>query len=239
MGKSKAIEAADLIAGWTKEEIEQLELAFLYKMFHCDSEEGVDVTVAFARYMSRVKLDSDNYPVFLKLLQFENHWVVDALLSRSEAEKFFKPVQPNRFILASCFAMFTRWKPGGIYPKSLLVLFGMLKTAYEHPHEGYRTYPLTIPDVNNLGKHLDKAQGQSNPVNRTILQILDSIASLSDPGGLAVSDKKVIEVATQANNIRGKFLDTTKRLEEAIPAELLKGSDYKKKEIKPSLSVKD
>ena len=74
MGKSKAIEAADLIAGWTKEEIEQLELAFLYKMFHCDSEEGVDVTVAFARYMSRVKLDSDNYPVFLKLLQFENHW---------------------------------------------------------------------------------------------------------------------------------------------------------------------
>jgi hypothetical protein len=235
MGKSKTIEAADLIAGWTKEEIEQLELAFLYKMFHCDTVEAVDVTVAFARFMSRVKLDSDNYPIFLKLLQFENHWVVDALLAGSEPEKFFKAVQPNRFILESCFKMFKRWKPGGIYPKSLLVLFGMLKTAYEHPSEGYRTYPLTVPDVNNLGKHLDKSHDQSEPVNRTILRILDRIAALSDPGGLQLSDKKVLEVATQANSIRGKFLDTTKRLEEAIPAELLKRADYSKKEIKPSV----
>ena len=234
MSASKGTEQTDVIAAWTTEEIENLELTFLHKMFDCQTVEGVDVTFAYAKYMSKVKLDSDNYPIFLKLLQFENHWVVDALLGDNEPETFFQPVQPNQFILSSCFKMFKRWRPGGIYPKSLLVLFGLLKACYENPHEGYRIYPLTIPDVNNLGKHLDESQDQRYAVNRTILHLLDRIASLSDPGSIPLTDKKMIEVATQTNNIRGKFLDMTKHLKEAIPAELLKRGDYQKNEIAPS-----
>jgi len=227
----------DRIAGWTVEEINQLELTFLHKMSECKDSDGVDTTVAFAKYMSKVTLDSDNYPIFLKLLQFENHWVVDALIGENNPETFFRAVQPNTFIISECFKMFTRWKPGSIYPKSLLVLFGILTLVYENPHEGYRVYPLTIPDINNLGKHLDEKQEQTYPVNRTILHLLDRIASLNDLGGLAAKDKKIFEVATQANNIRGKFLDKTKHLNEAIPENLLKRGDYKKDEVTPTIAI--
>jgi hypothetical protein len=73
-------------------------------------------------------------------------------------------------------------------------------------------------------------------VNRTILHILDRIATLADPGSLPVTDEAMQDVATQANNIRGKFLDMTKHLQEAIPTELLKRGDYRKKEIAPSFA---
>lgn len=234
MSAEKKTEKKDVISAWTPGEINNLELLFLHKMFDCVTVEGVDATVTFARYMAEVNLNPDNYPIFLKLLQFENHWVVDALLGDTNPERFFEPVQPNRFILSSCFQMFARWKPGGIYPKSLLVLIGLLKTVYENPQEGYRIYPLTIPDINNLGKHLDESQDQRYPLNQILLHLLDRIATLADLGSLPVTDKNVLDVATQANNIRGKFLDITKHLREAIPAELLKQGDYTKKEIAPS-----
>lgn len=234
MSDRKIAGEIDKIAGWTEEQINHLELTFLHKMFACKDAEGVDTTICFARYMSKVKLDADNYPVFLTLIQFENHWVVDALLGNNNPETFFRAVQPNTFIISECFKMFTRWKPGSIYPKSLLMLFGLLKPAYENPHDGYRMYPVSTTDVNNFGKHLDENEDQAYPVNRTILELLDRFAALNDPGGLAAKDEKMMEVAIQANNIRGKFLDMNKHLEEAIPEILLRRGDYKKDEIAPS-----
>jgi hypothetical protein len=238
MSDKKIAGESDIIAGWTEEEIDAMELSFLHKMFSCSDPEASTVTVAYALYMSKVQLDSDNYPIFLKLLQFENHWVVDALLGDKDPESFFRPVQPNTFILSSVFRMFTRWKPGGIYPKALLVMIGLLKQAYENPLEGMRMYKINIPDINNLGKHLDKEKDQRDSVNRSLLELLDRIASLNDPGGIQPADKETQDVSTQANNIRGKFLDYTKSLAEAIPDNMLIQQDYKEKEIKPLFTVK-
>lgn len=235
----ESIVAGDTIAGWTVEQIDSLELSFLHKALQCTDAHSVDVAVAFAGYMSLQQLDSDDYPVFLKLLQLSNHWVVDALLGNADPEGFFDVVQPNRFILSSCFKMFGSFRPGEIYPRSLLVLIGLLRRSYEEPKDGYRVYPLTITDVNNVAKHLDENEGQSYPLNQSILHLLDRIASLADPGVTPPSEKQMGEVAMQANNIRGKFLDQTKHIREAIPIELLRRGDYRNNEIAPtSVSAK-
>ena len=48
-----------------------------------------------------------------------------------------------------------------------------LRALYTAPKSGYRLYPFTLAELNSLGKHLDKARGQDNPVNReSILEIL-------------------------------------------------------------------
>mgnify|MGYP006887593957 CR=1 FL=1 len=98
-------------------------------------------------------------------------------------------------------------------------------------------YKVTIPDINNLGKHLDKSKDQTDPVNKTILILLDKIASLIDPGK-AETDQEIVKLATQANNIRGKFLDITKKLNEAIPDIFLERGDYTTDEIPPSSASK-
>ena len=108
---------------------------------------------------------------------------------------------------------------------------------YENPVEGYRLYPLTIPDLNNLGKHLDESKDQKDQVNSILLHLLDKISTLLDPGNIIVSDKTVLQIATQANNIRGKFLDITKKLNEAIPDNLLERGDFTIDEVSPSVQT--
>ena len=84
-----------MIAGWTSAQIDQLELSFLHEALTCDDGEAADVATAFAAFMSRHARESDNHPVFLRLLQLSNHWVADALRGGANPEAFLTPVQPN------------------------------------------------------------------------------------------------------------------------------------------------
>ncbi len=219
--------------GWQQEDLDKLELSFLKKIFECTDTEGVDGTIAYARYLNKIGVNPDNYPIFLKLIKMKNHWVVDALIGKKNSEKFFQNVQPNYYIIRECFNAFTQSRPRGIFHKSLLLFLGLLKVTYEVPLEGYRVYPVTPTDVNNIGKHLDETEKQTYPLNQSILFILDRIAALVDPGR-PEENEDIIAVATQANNIRGKFLDMTKSLKEAIPENLLKAGNLKEEEIPPS-----
>lgn len=219
--------------GWTQEDLDKLELSFLKNIFALKETEGVDAAIAYAKYLNLVSVNPDNYPVFLKMVSLRNHWITDTLLGDKDPETFFISVQPNYFILRECFRALKQVKRGGLYPKSLLIYLGILKVTYSQPVEGYRVYPLTPTDVNSLGKHLDESHDQADTVNMSILNILDMIASLVDPGR-APDNEEVLTVATQANNIRGKFLDNNKSLDEAIPVLLLETEDYTQFEIPPS-----
>jgi len=219
--------------GWQEEDLNKLELAFLKEIFKIEQGEGVDATIGYAKFLNFIGANSDNYPIFLKLIGMRNHWVVDALIGDNDPVTFFSHVQMNYFIIRECFDAFRVAPRGGIYPKSLEVFLGMLQVTYKNQLEGYRVYPLTITDVNNLGKHLNEEKDQRDSLNMIILTILDKVASLIDPGR-EEEDKEIIAVATQANNIRGKFLDFTKGLKEAIPELLLETSDYTASEVKPT-----
>lgn len=219
--------------GWQKEDLNKLELGFLQEIFKNLEAVSVDATIAYASYLNFIGANSDNYPIYLKIIGMANHWVVDALIGDNDPETFFSHVQMNYFIIKACFEAFKAAPRGGIYPKSLQVFLGMLQVTYKNQLEGYRVYPLTITDVNNLGKHLNEESDQRDPLNMVILTILDKIASLLDPGR-PEEDPEITAVATQANNIRGKFLDFTKNLKEAIPDLLLEASDYKAAEVNPT-----
>ena len=75
---------------------------------------------------------------------------------------------------------------------------------------------MTIADTNAIGKHLNKAKGQDDPLNRAILEVLEKIADLEDSG-----DAQMEEVAIHAAAIRNAFFDDNKRIENVIPPVLL------------------
>lgn len=220
---------------WSDKEIDALTLGYVNEIIACKEGYSAFAAVAFAHFLvGKVGLTPDNYPVFFRLIESGNRWVIDALCLDKDPSKFFGSIQPNSFMIRECFRMLQGWKPGEIYPKSLVIIYGLVTHCYEVPEEGYRLYPLTVTDVNNLGKHLDKSKDQMEPLNRAVLSTLDRISSLIEPQKPPPA-REIADVALQANNIRGKFLDMTKRMNEAIPDILLVRGDYTANEVRPNV----
>jgi hypothetical protein len=164
------------------------------------------------------------------MLEIENHWVIDALIGDRDPFLLLSPVQPNKYIVERIFAMMTRWHKGGIYHKNLSVILGVLQSVYSSPRDGYSIYPLTIANVNALGKHLDKEVGQDGPLNRVILEILDKLGDLHSG-----EDREIEEVAIHASAIRQAFFDDRRKMEDVIPPVLLVTLDDRA-EIEPRRS---
>jgi hypothetical protein len=155
--------------------------------------------------------------------------VIDPLIGEKDPFLLLSSIHPNNYLILSAYKLLTNWHPGGIYPKTLAIILGVLQAAFSSPKDGYRIYNVSINDVNNLGKHLNKELGQDDPNNRVILNILDRLGSLA-----GTTEKPEIEqMARQANSIRTFFFDKRKKMEEIIPQVLLVKSDYIAKEVAP------
>jgi hypothetical protein len=208
--------AAGFEHDWTEEHITGTETHLLQGIFGCRTTEAVEASITYARFLSSSGITPENYPVFLRMLEIENRWVVDALIGGRDPFLLLSPVQPNKYIVDRIFAMMTRWHKGGIYHKNLSVILGVLQSVYSSPRDGYSIYPLTIANLNALGKHLDKEAGQDDPLNRVILEILDKLGDLE-----STDNREMEEVAIHAAAIRQAFFDDRRRMEDAIPPVLL------------------
>lgn len=214
---------------WSREHILDEENKILHQLMASRTPEAVEAAVSFSRFLRMSGLTSENYPLFLKILEVENHWVLDELIGNQDPFLLLSTIPPNRYIVSACFRLLTKWRAGGIYPKTRAIVLGMLQNSYSSPKDGYKIYPLSIADVNNLGKHLEQDKEQNDPQNRCILDILERIGSLE---GLQW-DESMEEVSRQAMRIRGHFFDNTKMLEDCIPQVLMVRGDYLEEELPP------
>jgi hypothetical protein len=201
---------------WNDSHIIEIENNLLQGIFSCRTTEAVESAITYARFLSSVGITAENYPLFLKMLEIENHWVIDALIGDRDPFLMLSPVQPNKYIVNRIFAMMTKWHKGGIYSKNLSVILGVLQSVYSSPQDGFRIYPLRIADLNALGKHLKKENGQDDPLNRVILEILDSLSRLEGQGNTDME-----EIAIHSSAIRNAFFDSRKQMEDVIPPVLL------------------
>lgn len=215
---------------WKRESILETENRLLHQLMSARTPEAVEAAISYAQFLRMSGLTSENYPVFLKMLEIENHWVLDALVGDRDPFLLLSTIPPNRFVVSKCFKLLTKWRAGGIYPKTRAIVLGMLQNAYSSPKDGYKIYSLSISDVDNLGKHLEKDEGQEEPQNRCILDILEKFGSLA---GLQWDDS-MEGVARQAMTIRSNFFDNTKMLEECIPQVLMVRGDYRENEKAPN-----
>jgi hypothetical protein len=214
---------------WTRESIVEIEISIIENVIGCRTPEAVEAAISYARFLSLSGLTNDDYPLFLTLLEVENHWVIDALLRDKDPFLVLSSVQPNNYLILESFKLLTKWHPGGIYPQTLAIILGVLQAAYSSPKDGFNIYNCSINDINNLGKHLNKETGQEDKNNRCMLDILDRLGSLEGTS----QNPEVEQMARQANGIRTFFFDKRKKMEDIIPQVLLVKSDYVAKEIHP------
>jgi len=215
---------------WSRSYILGVENKILQSLMASRTAEAVEAAVSYARFLKMSGLTSENYPLFLKMLEIENHWVLDALIGDQDPFLLLSTIPPNGNIVQKSFRLLTKWRPGGIYPKTRAIVLGVLQNAYSSPKDGYKIFPMGVADVHNLGKHLEQEKGQNDPQNRCILDILEKISSLE---GL-MWDDSMEEVSRQAMRIRGYFFDNTKMLEDCIPQVLMVMGNYLEDELPPN-----
>ncbi|THB67455.1 MAG: hypothetical protein D6B26_01570 [Spirochaetaceae bacterium] len=215
---------------YTSEDIAAVENRQLEDILLCRTQEAVESTITYARFLSKTGLTNENYPLFIKVLEIGNHWVIDALVGERDPFLFLSSIQPNTKIAQAMFALLAERHPGGIYPKTLSVILGVIQALYNSPEDGYSIFELTVSDLNALGKHLDKEKGQEDSLNRVILDILDKIGQLE---GLHPDDRKMEEIAIHASAIRNHFFDETKNMVDVIPQVLLVRMNYQDFEVAP------
>lgn len=220
---------------WSRDYILQVENKILQQLLAARTIEAVEACVAYARFLRKSGLTSENYPLFLKMLEIENHWVLDELIGEQDPFLLLSTIPPNHYLVSKCFKLLTKWRAGGIYPKTRAIVLGVLQNAYSSPKDGYKIHRVRIADVHNLGKHLEQEKGQDDPQNRCILDILEKISSLE---GLYWDDS-MEEVSRQAMKIRGNFFDNTKMLEECIPQVLMVRGNYLEEEVPPQQLFED
>jgi len=229
VGDKDSTRRGEVAPMWTREAVLQVENRILQQIMASRTCEATESAISYARFLRLAGLSTENYPLLLKMLEIENHWVLDALIGPGDPFLLLSTIPPNRYLTQKCFQLLTRWRPAGIYPKTLAIVLGVLQNTYSSPKDGYKIYSLTVADVDNLGKHLEKQKGQNDPRNRCILDILDRIAALE---GLYWDDS-IEQVARQALHIRSNFFDNTRMLEDCMPQVLLVQGDYSQDEVAP------
>lgn len=214
---------------WTDADIQHIEYSMLKGILGCRSVESVEAAITYASYLNFTGITNGNYPVFLNILTVRNHAVIDALLGTRDPFLFMSSIQPNYFIVSTCFAILTKYRKAEIYPKTLGIILGVFQTTYNSPLDGYKIYPPSVADINALGKHLNEEKGQDDLLNRSILDILDKLASLEGQN----VDEDMEDLAVHSHNIRNNFFDSKKRLVDVIPEVLLRLEPNLDKDVLP------
>lgn len=190
----------------------------------------VESSAAFAEYLSFVGINRSNYLLFLRILETNNKWVVDAVIEKRDPRLLFTVIKPTNYLISRAFKLLAFWHPGQIYSKVLLAVLGIVEYSFHKPDDGYRIYKLEISDLSNLGKYLDESKDQMDPVNETILEILDRITKLGEYRPTIQKSALV----KHAFNIRIAYFDNTKSLMDNIPKILLVRLKREDREVKPS-----
>jgi hypothetical protein len=183
----------------------------------CNTPEAVDAAAALAQMISRVGMNNNNYLLFLVLLETNNPSVVDVLIGWRNPFILFAPIKPNWYLLKESFRILAKYKGNELSEKALLALLGVIQNAYKTSKYGYKLYPLSMSDIYNIGKYLDKKKDQDNPRNRLLLEILFDIYFV----GIDSDDRNMILVGIKANDMRMAFFDNTKKMVDVVPHVLL------------------
>ena len=215
---------------WTEASILHVENRLLQEIIAAKTPEAAEAAVSYAEFLRERGVNSENYPVFLKMLTTENRWVLDALIRPGDPFELLASIPPNRYVVHKCFDLLDRWPSKCIHPLTLAVALGVLRRSYSEPRSGFRLYSVRIADVNNLAKHLDEDKGQSYSQNRALLNILDDIGKLQGSG----VDDTVDKVARQAAKIQGFFFDSTRSLTGCLPHAIFATGDDRPTSQAPS-----
>jgi hypothetical protein len=173
------------------------------------SMRGTEGVVAFARFLRTYTLDAATLPLYLDLFEAGVPEALDVLLEGRDPAALFTRMPHSVSSIGRVFGILTAIRPREAAVPAVLPLIGLLEAVYTKNPQTHADRPLSIADVNQIGKFLVHPQEQ---VREIIARLLETL------GRLAWGDRVA---ANHAGRILDAFLDNTKTLATVIPAVLL------------------
>ncbi|MEW5817939.1 MAG: hypothetical protein AB1798_21415, partial [Spirochaetota bacterium] len=196
-----------------KEYIDFLKYTYITGILECTSTEGANALVAYAGFLNKNGIDSDNYPLYLRVIDSNVKYAIDKLTEGYTPESYLDCVIPNYYIVQTFFQILKERKRNEMYIISLRIILGFFYKVYKSPEEGYQLYQPSIADVNGLGKFLNKEKNQDDELNRDILDVLLLFSDLEKPHE---TDQNKLSIARQASRIRSDYFDNTRSLRNSL-----------------------
>jgi|SRR6056297_246233 len=197
-----------------------LKLDYLQRLLRVDGPQATHASITYALVLNEIGVNSENYPLFLEVLNTNNRWVIEALTEGKDLNKFFEPVIPTYYIVQQIFSLFAKKRRQELNKTTLQILLGYLQIIFKDPHRGYEVYPLSISDLNHMAKNLDESKEENDPINNLILEILRYINEMNELSAYKDLGERV-DIATQAGKTRSCFYDTKRNLSNALSGALL------------------
>ncbi|MFO7850208.1 MAG: hypothetical protein R6V67_09635 [Spirochaetia bacterium] len=214
-----------------KEEVDELRLEVLEKVFRPRTRRQVEAGVEFTKYIKRDGVNSDNYPILLELLRNGNHAIVEAMVGETDPNLLFLGVETNPYIIRTFFEIMYRHAPGQLHPLVFEIALGVLLETYSQPKEGLRKYRLSKEELNAIAKNLDEEKGQEERPNRQILDFLGDIADMVLEGLEEKEEYK--DLVDHAIDVRNAFLDPGESMSEKIPELLIRREEVSDNGLEP------
>jgi hypothetical protein len=205
-----------------KEEFNSFIQDTLLEIIECKDVRSSSALYAYTNFLNRKKFSYDHIPLYLKILQTNNQYAINALFRGYEPVKFFDFIRvPNVYVLKGVFETLTLYQKNNLSRQTLKSFCGLFRRVYRSAAEGFRNYQLTVGDVNSLGKYLDEQKTQNYSFNRDILDILFFLSEM-DHG--KDSSPEMRAVARHASRIRSDFFDQKRSLIRSMTDVILKKS---------------
>jgi len=199
----------------------------------CNTAKAVDSALTTARYINTMGINNENYVLYFVLLETNNSYVIDSLIGQKNPFLLFSPIRPNWYMLRETFRILSQFKKDEINKKCLLALLGVIQNTYKEPKFGYSVYGLSVSDVYNIGKYLNKKKDQLYEANQLILDILYDIYLM----GMESASREQKQVALKANWIRMAYFDNRKKMSDSIPDVLLIKENRSVNDVKPNITI--
>ena len=197
-----------------KEEFNRFIQNTMLEIIECKDVRSSSALYAYANFLNRKKTRYEDIPLYLKILKTNNQYAIDALMRGHVAVKFFDFIRvPNIYVLKGIFEILELYGKNSLSNQTLKSFCGFFKRVYRLAAEGFRICPLTVAEVNSLGKYLDEKKTQNYYFNREILDILFFLTELDDD---CESSPEMRVVARQASRIRSDFFDQKRSLAQSM-----------------------
>jgi len=204
---------------------------YLYDILKCADVRSSSALYAYANFLNKKGHQFDLIPLYFEILYTNNRYAIDALFKGCVARDFFDFIRvPESFVFVKIFGLFDQFPKNAIYKQTIKACCGYLKHYYRSAKDGFNVYPVSIRDINSIGKYLNEDKDQKFQLNRDILDILLYISELDQHHEMDIEKKKI---ASHASRIRSDFFDSKRSIVQSISSAILEEPKEISSEISP------